>query len=278
MDTRKVALITGCSTGIGRATALAFQEAGYITYATARRPETLQDLSRAGCQTLPLDVTDEHSMQAAVQQVVQTHGGVSVLVNNAGYGEYGPLEELAMEALRKQFETNVFGLLRMCQLVLPGMRAAGWGHIINVSSVGGEMALPVGGAYHASKYAVEALSDVLRAETKPFGIRVSVIQPGFVKTNFLSTQRDSDGMQHLTGPYAGIKTSLDRMGASVEGGSMGGTEPEAIARVIVAAAQARTPRTRYKISMVAHLLPMLRRWLPDRGWDALVNRMIPNQA
>jgi NAD(P)-dependent dehydrogenase (short-subunit alcohol dehydrogenase family) len=278
MDTRKVALITGCSTGIGRATALAFQEAGYITYATARRPETLQDLSRAGCQTLPLDVTDEHSMQAAVQQVVQTHGGVSVLVNNAGYGEYGPLEELAMEAVRKQFETNVFGLLRMCQLVLPGMRAAGWGHIINVSSVGGEMALPVGGAYHASKYAVEALSDVLRAETKPFGIRVSVIQPGFVKTNFLSTQRDSDGMQHLTGPYAGIKTSLDRMGASVEGGSMGGTEPEAIARVIVAAAQARTPRTRYKISMVAHLLPMLRRWLPDRGWDALVNRMIPNQA
>jgi len=270
----RVALVTGASSGIGKATAIALAAAGFVTYATARRVETLADLKAAGCETLPLDVTDEDSMVAAVRMVEATHGGVDVLVNNAGYGEYGPLEELALDDVRREFETNVFGLLRMSQLVLPGMRARGWGRIINVSSMGGEMALPAGGAYHASKYAVEALSDVLRAEVAAFGVAVSVIQPGGVRTNFMARATGSSTIQRDTGPYARLNARLIT-GTQSDAFQRLWHSPEDIARVIVRAAQATRPHTRYKISLEAHLLPALRRILPDRGWDALVHRILP---
>ena len=161
-------LITGCSSGIGRAAALRLARRRDLTvYASARRPESLDDLARAGCEVVGLDVTDEASMVAAVTRVVAAHGAVDVLVNNAGYGEFGTVEETALSKVREQFETNVFGLARLIQLVLPGMRAAGRGRVVNVSSMGGRLVFPVGGYYHASKYAVEAISDALRFEVSP---------------------------------------------------------------------------------------------------------------
>lgn len=171
-------LITGCSTGIGRATAEQLVRAGYTVYATARRPETLADLAAAGAVTLALDVTDEESMTSAVRLVEKEHGQVGTLINNAGYGAYGPVEEVSLDEARREFETNVFGLGRMCQLVLPAMRTAGSGRIINISSMGGRVTFPAGGWYHASKYAVEALSDALRVEVASFGVQVVLVEPG----------------------------------------------------------------------------------------------------
>lgn len=271
------ALVTGCSSGIGRAAAQGLAKAGFTTWATARRVEAIEDLAAQGCHTLALDVTDEASMVDAVAAIAAMDGAVAVLVNNAGYGEYGPVEELDGEALRRQFETNVFGLVRMCQLVLPGMRAAGRGRIINVSSMGGEMALPAGGAYHASKYAVEALSDVLRVEVAPFGVDVVVIQPGPVQTRFGDTVLATEGMTVDTGPYADLKHGMNGRIAGSYGRGRRGTSAHDVAKVIVTAATTSRPRTRYKIGALAYLLPGLRRWLPDRLWDAFLSRQFsPN--
>src|SRR5256885_7170894 len=202
----KAVLITGCSTGIGRATAERLAASGHTVYATARRPESIADLEGRGCRTLALDVTDEASMSAAVEAVREAEGAVGVLVNNAGYSLSGALETLPMDAVRRQFETNVFGLLRMCQLVLPGMRGQGWGRIINLSSMGANLVFPGGGAYHATKFAVNALSDALRFEVKGFGVDVIVIEPGLITTEFGETagaQVASDA-----GPYAEFNAAV----------------------------------------------------------------------
>jgi len=183
----RAVLITGCSTGIGRATAVMLAAKGWPVYATARKLEAIRDLEAKGCKTLALDVCDENSMRAAVQAVEQAHGAVGVLVNNAGYGLEGCFEETPMEEVRRQFETNVFGLTRMCQLVLPGMRKQRWGRIVNLSSVGGKLTLPGGAFYHATKHAVEALSDAMRFELRDFGIDVVIIEPGPIKTEFGNT-------------------------------------------------------------------------------------------
>lgn len=267
-----VALITGASSGIGRATAEALAGAGFVVYASARRPEALGELAALGLHTVQLDVNDEASMVAAVRQVEAAHGAVDLLVNNAGYGELGAVEEVAPERWRRQFETNVVGPVRLIQLVLPAMRRQGRGRIINVSSMGGEMTFPLGGAYHASKYAVEALSDALRTEVKPFGVDVVVIQPAVVRTPLgdaslaaLRTTPES--------PYAAMVTGFERQSrASFESGR-GILSPEQVATVIVGAARARRPRTRYKVGAIARILPALRHALPDRAWDSLVGRM-----
>jgi len=180
----KAVLITGCSSGIGRATAERLVGEGWTVYATARRPETLTELEQKGCRTLALDVTDEQSMRAAVAQVTEEQGAVGVLVNNAGYSQSGAVESVPMEQVRAQFETNVFGLLQMCQLVLPGMRSQAWGKVVNISSMGGRLTFPGGGLYHATKYAVEALSDALRFEVRGFGVDVIVVEPGLIVTQF----------------------------------------------------------------------------------------------
>jgi NAD(P)-dependent dehydrogenase (short-subunit alcohol dehydrogenase family) len=168
-----VALVTGCSTGIGRAAALQLHRAGVTTVATARSLRTLDELADAGCTVLELDVTDDAGRRACVDEVTARHGGVDVLVNNAGYAEMGPVEQVPLDAWRRQLETNVLGPVALSQLVLPAMRAAGRGRIVNVSSMGGEITFPGGGAYHASKHALEALSDALRVEVRPFGVRSS---------------------------------------------------------------------------------------------------------
>ena len=180
----RAVLITGCSTGIGRATAEHLAEKGWTVYATARRPESIADLEAKGCKTLALDVTEETSMQEAVRAVEAAEGAVGVLVNNAGYSQSGAVESVKIEDIRAQFETNVFGLVRMSQLVLPGMRRQGWGRIVNVSSVGGRLTFPGGGIYHATKHAVEAISDALRFEVRDFGVDVVVIEPGLIRTQF----------------------------------------------------------------------------------------------
>lgn len=191
-------LITGCSSGIGQATAVRLAGAGYTVYASARKLEDLETCRQAGCRCLTLDVTSEESMVEAVEAV---EGGVQVLVNNAGYSLSGALEELAMPALRRQFETNVFGLVRLTQLVLPGMREEGWGRVINISSMGGELTFPGGGAYHATKHAVEALSDALRFEVAGFGIRVVVVQPGLIFTEFSDRVASQMEPDPPPGPY-----------------------------------------------------------------------------
>src|SRR3989475_3446527 len=207
----RAVLITGCSTGIGRATAEQLATRGWTVYAAARRPESIRDLAARGCKTLALDVCDEASIRAAVTQVEAAEGAVGLLVNNAGYGQEGPFEEVPMAEVRRQFETNVFGLVRLTQLVLPAMRRQRWGRIVNLSSMGGRLTLPGGAFYHATKYAVEALSDALRFEVRPFGIDVVVIEPGPIKTRFGDTAIESvKGLGASGSPYAAFYALLAR--------------------------------------------------------------------
>src|SRR5438093_4110054 len=180
----RAVLITGCSSGIGRATAKRLASRGWPVYATARKVDSIRDLEAAGCTLLPLDVTSEPSMQEAISAVEASDGAVGVLVNNAGFGLQGAAEEADIDEVRRQFETNVFGLARLTQLALPGMRRQRWGKVVNVSSMGGRITFPGGAFYHATKHAVEAFSDVLRFEVRPFGVDVIVIEPGLVRSRF----------------------------------------------------------------------------------------------
>lgn len=271
-----VVLVTGASSGIGRATARLFATQGYITYATARRPETFAELQALGCHTAQIDVTDEQSMIAALQEIEASHGGVDILVNNAGYAQGGPLEELSMLELRHQFEVNVFGLLRMSQLVLPRMRRQGWGRIINVSSVGGEVSMPGAGAYTMSKYALESLADTLRFEVSRFGVDVISIQPGSVATDFGNAGARSFSPGKPDSPYAKFRENL--VNGVLGGGAdsaPSGMPPEQVARTILRAASAAHPRTRYKVGLLAKMLPLVRRLLPDRLWDRVLATQFP---
>jgi NAD(P)-dependent dehydrogenase (short-subunit alcohol dehydrogenase family) len=247
----KAVLITGCSSGIGHATAKRLAERGWTVYATARRPEAIADLGEAGCKTLALDVTDESSMRAAVDAVVDGEGAVGCLVNNAGYSQSGALETVPMERLRAQFETNVFGLVRMCQLVLPAMRHQGWGRIVNLSSMGGKLTFPGGGAYHGTKHAVEALSDALRWEVAGFGVDVVVIEPGLITTRFGEVAAGSIGgateipRDTEADPYASFNAAVGSATVGIYEGPMRrlGGGPEAVAKTIERALSARRPRT-----------------------------------
>ena len=270
----KVILITGCSTGIGRSTAERLAGRGYTVYATARRLESISDLEAKGCRVLPLDVCNEDSMRAAVTAVEQAHGAVGVLVNNAGYGEDGPIEQVAMEAVRRQFETNVFGLVQLTQLVLPGMRKQRWGRIINVSSMGGKLVFPGWGFYHATKFAVEAISDALRFEVKPFGINVSVIEPGSIRTQFEETSMGSmDSVAPEGSPYAAFMGRVAERGRATYSGPLA-AGPEIVARAIEHAIKSKRPRTRYPLTAGARTLLFVRRLLPDRAWDALMRTQL----
>jgi NAD(P)-dependent dehydrogenase (short-subunit alcohol dehydrogenase family) len=272
-DVSKAILITGCSTGIGRATAEHLARRGHRVYATARRIETITDLAGAGCKTLALDVCDEASMRAAVDAVEAAEGAVGVLVNNAGYALDGPIEEAPIEAVRTNFETNVFGLMRLTQIVLPGMRKQRWGRIINVSSMGGKMVFPGGGVYHATKFAVEAISDALRFEVRPFGVDVSVIEPGAIRTQFLETSLGPMAAGNGDSPYASYRESVDKRYRATGNGPLS-AGPEIVAKAIEHAIKSRRPRTRYPLTAGARTMMLARRMLPDRGWDALMRMQI----
>jgi NAD(P)-dependent dehydrogenase (short-subunit alcohol dehydrogenase family) len=270
----RAVLITGCSSGIGKATAEKLVADGWTVYATARRPETLTDLERQGCKTLALDVSDEASMTAAVEAVNQAEGAVGVLVNNAGYSQSGAVESVPIDDVRRQFETNVFGLLRMCQLVLPGMREQHWGRIVNLSSMGGRVVFPGGGIYHATKYAVEALSDALRFEVRGFGVAVIIIEPGLIVTNFGETASAS---VQTGGPYADFNRAVAEATEGAYRGPMAklGGGPETVANTIAAALKAEHPKTRYPVTASAHLILTQRRLLPDRVWDLAMRTQFP---
>src|SRR5690348_16141708 len=276
--TARAVLITGCSTGIGRATAERLAKQRDLTvYATARKPESIADLEQAGCKTLALDVTDEESMRAAVQHVEQAEGAVWALVNNAGYSQSGALESVHMDQLRRQFETNVFGLLRMCQLVLPKMRERRDGRIVNLSSMGGRLTFPGGGAYHATKYAVEALSDVLRFEVAGFGIHVVLIEPGLIRTEFGNAAVGSMSDIDVEGPYGRFNAAVAATTAGAYNGPLArlGAGPDAVARTIEKALTKRKPRPRYPVTASARIMLAQRALLPDRAWDAVVGTAYP---
>lgn len=269
-------LITGCSTGIGRATAEHLAKRGHTVYATARRLDSIGDLEASGCKLLELDVTDEESMKRAVAAVEEAEGAVGVLVNNAGYSQSGAVESIPMDAVRKQFDTNVFGLVRMCQLVLPGMRAQRWGRIINLSSMGGRLVFPGGGFYHGTKFAVEAISDALRYEVKGFGVDVVIIEPGLIKTEFGSAAVGSLADGETEGPYAEFNNAVGaRTAGAYEDGAMAklGAGPEAVAKAIERSI--KRPRSRRPVTASARVLLGLRRVMPDSMWDRSMRTNFP---
>jgi NAD(P)-dependent dehydrogenase (short-subunit alcohol dehydrogenase family) len=272
IDKSKPVLITGCSTGIGRATAERLADGGWNVYATARKTGDIEDLAKRGCTTLALDVTDEKSMTSAVAEVEKDGGSVGALVNNAGYSQSGALETIPMDSVRRQFETNVFGLLRMCQLVLPGMRRAGEGRIVNISSMGGKLVFPGGGVYHGTKHAVEALSDALRFEVANFGIQVSIIEPGLIVTEFGETAASSLDEVEDHGPYAKFNADVAKLTAEAYTGGLArfGGPPDAVAKKIEKALTARRPDTRYKVTPSAGVVMGMRKAMTDRMWDRFV--------
>jgi NADP-dependent 3-hydroxy acid dehydrogenase YdfG len=278
MTVSRAVLITGCSTGIGRATALRLHRAGFPVYATARRLETLSALEADGICALPLDVTDEESMVNAVKRVVEEHGAVAALVNNAGSGVYGSVEDVPLERARLSFETNVFGMIRLTQLVLPGMRQQNAGRIVNVSSILGRFSPPGGALYHATKHAVEAYSDALRIEVGQFGVQVCVIEPAVVRTEFFTTSVNQFAGPPDT-PYADFYNDLAGWAIDVATGHRAAgrfsVSAEKVAAVIEGAISARKPRARYQVGPLATGALMMRRLLPDALFDRFVRSQFP---
>lgn len=266
-DKNKVVLITGSNSGIGNATAKRAVEAGYTVYGGARRQEMFGTIQAVGAIPLCVDVTDEQSMREAVSGIEAQHGAVDVLINNAGYGQMGPIELITRDEWLRQYETNVFGLVRMAQIVIPAMRRQKRGRILNISSMGGEFTFPLAGAYHSTKYAVESINEAMRFELKPFGIKVITIQPGAVATPLAQATAETLHVPDDS-PYAGIVASFHRMSA----GMSAYLSPEQVAAVIVRAATARHPRPRYKIGMMAHALPTMHTLLSDGLWDRVIGR------
>jgi len=279
MDTAisRAVLITGCSSGIGRATALRLARGGWPVYATARHPQAIEDLA-GSCTILPLDVTDEASMRSAVAAVERDAGAVGVLVNNAGYSQPGAVETVPLALVRRQFETNLFGAVRMTQLVLPRMRRQGWGRIVNISSIGGKLSFPGGAFYHGSKHALEAVSDGLRFELRPFGIQVVTIEPGFIRSGFAEAAITSLDAVERDGPYASYNAAVAKATTGTyQAGLMarlaGG--PDDVARAVQRAITARHPRARYLVTASARLLLPMHALLSDHAWDRVMARSIP---
>jgi NAD(P)-dependent dehydrogenase (short-subunit alcohol dehydrogenase family) len=268
----KTAFVTGASAGIGEATARALLAAGYRVFAGARRLDRMAGLAAAGATLIKLDLTDDASIVAAVNTIKNEAGRIDVLVNNAGYGSYGALEDVPLDEGRRQFEVNVFGLARLCQLVLPMMRAQKSGKIVNITSIGGKIWEPLGAWYHATKFAVEGLSDCLRVEAAPFGVDVIVIEPGAIRTEWAGIARD--GLLQMSGgsAYAELAKRHARMLATADTSSLA-SPPEVVARTIVRAVTARRPKTRYATGGGARTILFLRKILPDRMFDRLIWRV-----
>jgi NAD(P)-dependent dehydrogenase (short-subunit alcohol dehydrogenase family) len=266
-------LVTGATSGIGRATALRLARAGHRVFATGRRVAALEELAReARLEVLPLDVTDPASISSVQAEIDRrTDGyGVDVLVNNAGYGAVSPLEEMSDAALRAQFETNVFGLMAVTRAFLPAMRRRGRGRVVNVSSVGGRVTFPLLGAYNATKYAVESLSDALRMELAPFGVQVVLIEPGSIATEFgqvaVGTVSVSEGSPYARALAAAQETN-ERFARRAAG-------PDTVAQAIELAITARRPRARYVTPWDTYVLLLLSRLLPTSWFDALQSRVM----
>ena len=272
MKSNKVILLTGASSGIGYDTAVALAQQGHKVYAAARRVERMEPLRQYGIVPLKMDVTDEASMQEGVKTLLDAEGRIDVLINNAGYGYFGAVENVPMDDARNQLEVNVFGLARLCQLVLPTMRAQHSGRIINTASVAGRAVFYYGGWYHVSKYAVESLSDAMRMELKPFGIDVVIIEPGAIKTNWGIIAAD-----HLIESSKG--TAYEQTGTMMANNlrnmylSNTISDPAVVRKAIVRAVNARRPCTRYRIGRMANAIVFFHWLLPTRWWDAILRLM-----
>lgn len=275
--TQKVVLITGGSSGIGKAAATILAQNGWRVYAAARRLEAMQDLTRFGVIPMKLDLADEDQRRACVEEILSKEERIDALVNNAGYGSYGALEDVPDDEARRQFDVNVFGLMSLTRLVLPQMRNQRRGRIINVSSIGGRMAMPMGGWYHASKFALEALSDSLRTEVKPFGIHVTVIQPGMVSTEWSGVARENLLAASGDGPYSELAGFMAAGMEAARGGRSGcitAASPEVIARLIEHALLTNRPKTRYSAPCHAKFFLFLRSLLPDCAFDRMIMKQI----
>lgn len=264
---KKVVLITGASAGIGEETANFLQQNGYTVYGAARRVERMKALEQLGVKTLKMDVTNDGSVIKGVEQIIAAEGRIDVLINNAGFGSYGAVEDVSMDDARYQLEVNVIGAMRLTQLVLPHMRAQRSGKIVNISSIGGKIAMPFGGWYHASKFAIEALSDSLRQEVAPFGIDVVVIEPGGIQSEWGGIAMDSLVKTSGSGAYHQMVGKMDRSFRAIDGKIPG---PDLIAGLIKKAIEANKPKTRYLAGYMAKPARFFRRLLSDRMMDKML--------
>ncbi|EKF33795.1 oxidoreductase [Bacillus xiamenensis] len=268
---KKVALITGASAGIGKSTAIELNKKGFIVYGAARRKEMMEDLTSQGISIISLDVTDEESMVNCVREILDKEGRIDVLVNNAGYGSYGAVEDVSMEEARRQVEVNLFGLARMTQLVLPSMRKNNYGKIVNISSMGGKVWTSFGGWYHATKFAVEGFSDCLRLEVEPFGIDVIVVEPGGIATDWGVIAAEKLRAASAKGAYKeAANKSADNMVKTYSGSNL--TKPEVIANTIVKAVTVTKPKTRYLVGFGAKPMVFMKNLLGDRMFDKIIKR------
>jgi NAD(P)-dependent dehydrogenase (short-subunit alcohol dehydrogenase family) len=276
--TPRVALVTGASSGIGERTALRLQEAGFVVYAVARRVERLRTLADAGIHVFAMDVTDDDSMTSGVARIVEEQARIDVLVNNAGYGSYGAVEDVPIDEARRQFEVNVFGLARLTQLVTPHMRAIATEHlaqrprIVNISSIGGKFYEPLGAWYHATKFAVEGFSDSLRIELAPHGIDVIIVEPGPIRTEWNEISRASLLEASSGGAYGEQAERVHHVMARADR-RVSSSGPDVVAKKIVAAVLANTPRARYPVGRGAGTILRARRLLPDAAFDYVVKGM-----
>lgn len=267
----KTVLITGASSGIGKATAIHLAQNGYNVYGAARRAEKLQELKKVGIKPITLDITNDQSIVRCVNHILEESGRIDILVNSAGLGSYGALEDVSMEEARNQMEINLFGATRLIQLVLPDMRKNQYGKIVNISSIGGKVGLPMGSWYHASKFAIEGLSDCLRNEVRQFGIDVIVIEPGGTKSEMVEI--GGKDLIRVSGKtvYANLAQSLDKMYAAIEKSA---SEPVVIAELIRKGIEARKPKTRYIGGTMAKPMLFMRRMLSDRLFDKMLMRQM----
>lgn len=268
-STQQIVLLTGASSGIGLAAAEQLLARGHVVYGAARRVERMAHLEGRGGHALALDVTDDASMEAAVQTVLDAEGRIDALVNNAGYGSYGAVEDVPIEEARRQFEVNLFGLARMIQLVLPSMRERTSGTIVNVSSMGGKIYMPLGAWYHATKHALEGFSDALRFDLAEHGIDVVIVEPGSIETEW-----GDIAVEHMletsgSGPYADLAAKTARLFEGTEG-----SPPTVIADVITEAIESDSPKTRYVAGAHARTLMAARAVLPDKAFDALIRSQL----
>ncbi|WP_333591948.1 oxidoreductase [Brevundimonas sp.] len=267
--TQPTALVTGASSGMGKRIAERLIADGYLVYVAARDTARMADLAQRGAVPLRMDISKDEDIVAAVAAITERSGGVDVLVNNAGYGLYGPVEEIPLDEARYQFEVNVFGPARLTQLLLPAMRARRSGTIVNITSMGGKIYTLLGAWYHATKHALEGWSDSLRLEVEPFGVRVVVIEPGLIETGFGDAASKGLLERSGAGAYAkmakGVAASMNR-----SYGQGRGTDPRVIADVVGDAVKARRPKTRYAAGRYAKLMIGVRKWLGDRVFDRLI--------
>lgn len=271
---KKSALVTGASSGMGKEIAKRLIRDGYQVYVAARRTDDMEDLRKLGAEPLRMDISVEADIVAVAEVIQATTGGVDLLVNNAGFGLYGPMELIPMSEARYQFEVNVFGPARLTQLLLPAMRSRKQGRVINITSMGGKIYTPLGSWYHATKHALEGWSDCLRLELAPFGIDVVVVEPGLIETAFGDVVGQGIVQRSQAGPYAGLARAVAE-GTSQTYGRGRNSPPQVIANVVSRAARVRRPKTRYVAGRFASFLIGYRTWFGDRAFDRLVMGQLP---